>query len=222
MDIQTLISIASARGIDLDLGKPRDGYEIPAAHLSGPRRRAVEPPNGTSGDQKPITIPGVYSALGRQSAARHIPRWTKSDLGFAMSGASTAATHAFYWCINEDERAGGYLRWRLFEFALELKERQRWPEKLKRARCAGCLALRCSHRYVEDVVSLAMIEGAYPGAFGSLAVRAEWFGLSETHFRRAIGPGYAGVYGKLDNWWRLALSNLKRRLRTDESVAQSC
>jgi hypothetical protein len=138
-----------------------------------------------------------------------------------MTGASPEATNAFYWCINEDERSGNYCRFKLLELALDLRDRDAWPRKLRRGRCSGCMALRCSHHYVEDLVSLALLEGAWPGRVTSDEVRAEWFGLSETHFRRAVGEGYANVYGALENWLRNAMANLRRRLRGEDEIAEA-
>jgi hypothetical protein len=214
VDIGTLISICSARGISLDLGRPR---KIPLAHRRGPKPRVVEADESSP----PRQIPGVFTALGRQSDSRRIPKWTKADLGFAMAGASPEATNAFYWCINEDDRSGNYCRYKLIELALDLRDRQAWPRKLRRGRCAGCMALRCSHHYIEDLVSLALQEGAWPGVVSSDEVRATYFGLSETHFRRALGEGYASVYGALDNWLRNAMANLRRRLNDDDGFAEA-
>ena len=68
-------------------------------------------------------------------------------------------------------------------------------------------------RYVLDLCTLALKEGADPDAFGTEIARALYFGVSERHWRRSVlAAGYHSISARLTNWLNNGLADLGRRL----------
>lgn len=205
MNIEQLYAMASARGMSLDFGKPK--REIPVEHRRPPRRR----PDGT---------PGQLTAQGAQTRTRRAPEWSATDLGHAAQGMPDLFWRALCWCIGSDEQARVYIKAKLLEIAVRRKEIQVWPEAIRRGTCGDCGMLRCSHKYVEDLVTMALLEGAHPQMFASEADRARHFGLSETHWRRIMMVRYYELLTELHRWYNAAEGYIRRRLKEREDAAE--
>ncbi len=204
--IEHLIVLADARGMRIDLGRPKQ-QQVPFAHRHPPRRRAVGEKGPTD-----LGIPGVLSAEGRQSDVRRQARWTASDLAHAAAAMPKDYWAALRWCLAEDQKARHRLKVRLLEHALELKEEHGWPEEVKRGECGKCGLMLSRRKYAQDLVAMALMEGACPRAFQSERDRARWFSLSETHWRRMMMVPYHLVFGELANWYICAWTYIARRL----------
>lgn len=204
MKPEQLLVLASARGIRLDLGRPR--REIPLEHRTPPRRRDVDADCGGRG------IPGVRSAQGKQDRVARAPEWTATDLGFAAAGMPEPMWRALCWAIALEEPSRIYLKRELLAIALRAKERDAWPERAPRGDCSVCGMIRCRHRYVEDLCILALMEAAQPAEFASDVRRASFFGVAEHTWRRHFLGIYASVHEPMQSWYRGALGYLRRRL----------
>lgn len=210
-ELEDLIARAEARGIKLELGKPipeYDDYDY-AAHRRAPRVREL-----VKDEKGKVTsfMPGVETADGRQSRSRRRPRWTAQDYGHAAAGMDPLQWDAIRWNLGMDQAAKHRLKAALILIAIELKERERWPARFRRADCF-CGSTRDQKRYVQDLCTLALLEGYNPQQFGTHGARAEWFGLSESHWRHAIARGYQGLYRHLEGWYLGALEHLRSNLR---------
>ncbi len=212
--LEIAIANANARGLRIDLGKPIREYENYAPHDGQPRRRVV----GKDLEGKLVTIPGVLSAEGRQTRSRRPLGWTHEQLGFAASGMDPLQQSTVLWCLDRDERSKSYVRYELMKLALELKEFARWPTRIRRAECEITGLQRCRDRYVEDLCTLALREGADPPTYASEAARAEWFGVHESHWRRTgIAAGYSVLSQRVTIWFDDGIRYLKSRLRGQPS-----
>lgn len=212
--LEIAIANANARGLRIDLGKPIKEYEDYQEHREPPRRRVV----GTDGQGRAITIPGVLSAEGRQTRSRRPLGWTHEQLGFAASGMDPLHQSTVLWCLDRDERSKMYVKSELLKLALELKEQARWPARIRRAECAITGLQRCRDRYVEDLCTLAMRQGADPPTYASEAARAEWFGLHESNWRRiGLAAGYSVLSQRVTIWFDDGIRYLKSRLRERSS-----
>jgi hypothetical protein len=210
--LEELITRAAARGVRLDLGKPIREFEDYdyAANRTAPRVRDV-----VTDDKGKVTsfIPGVTSAEGRQTRSQQSPRWTAQDYGHAAAGMDDLQWAAIRWCLGQDPDARTRLKSSLILIASHLKEVERWPSSFRRGECA-CGSVRDPKRYILDLCTLALLEGADPQRFGSHGARAHWFGLSESHWRHAIARGYHGLYAHLEGWYNGALQHLRSSLRS--------
>lgn len=195
MKPEQLLVLASARGISLDLGRPRD---IPLAH----RRRAKD----------------GETALGRQTPGRGPRAWTPSDLGLAAAGMPPELWNALCWSIGLDEQSRTYLKNKLFDYAVYLKHRESWPKQVSRGFCAACGMLR-AEKYVEDLCVMAVTEMAHPQLYGTEIVRAQMFGMTERSWGRQLSKPYQAVYGRIQNWYLGGLAHLREKLREHENFA---
>ncbi|MEO8466266.1 MAG: hypothetical protein ABI640_13060 [Gammaproteobacteria bacterium] len=210
--LEMAITKAAARGIRIDLGRPIPEYENYEPHVDPPRRRDVR--RGAGGELLNAGIPGILSAGGRETRSGGALGRKHEEFGFAAAGMDPLQLSAILWCLGMDDRCRTYVRAELFKVAVELKEREHWPPRIRRAECELTGLQRCQNRYVEDLCTLALREGADPHLYGSEGNRALWFGLSERHWRRSgLANGYQGLYGYLSGWYHGGLEYLKQRLR---------
>ena len=209
--LEQAIAKASARGISLDVGRPipeYQDYDYQAHTGAPPRRDRVY----EDGKLKHPGIPGVLSGEGRQTRSRVGRGFTHEQLAFAASTLDPLQLAAVLWCLNLDQPSRVLLKYELLQFALELRERERWPLELRRADCALTGFTR-SPRYVQDLCTIALTEGAEPHTLGTEAARAKYFGLSEKHWRRSgIARGYNAISARLKYWFDEGIDDLRRRL----------
>lgn len=215
MKPEDLLVLASARGIRLDLGERRD---LSMAHMGSPKRRDVRPK--TADDPGDPGIPGVFGALGKQDRPTKEPVWSGKDLALAAAGMPEVYWRALCWCIAVEPVARAYLNIRLMDIAVDLRQREQWPATFRRGQCEQTGLARDQRDYLQDLCTLALREAADPQVYGNELARATWFGLSESHWRRAIARGYQGIYRHLDGWYVSALGYLKYRLQAIDDGAE--
>jgi hypothetical protein len=209
--LELAIARATARGVDLNLGKPIEEYEDYEPHRDPPRRRDVK--HDEAGRLTDPGIPGVCAALGRQTRVALDPPITRHELAYAGAQMDPLELAAVLWCLNEDRTVRAHLKYELLKHALALKESSGWPKKVRRVDCEVTELVRCQWRYVEDLCTLAIREGAAPGSYATEASRAVYFGVTEQYWRRSfLVSGYAAIGARLTNWYRNGLADLSRRL----------
>lgn len=211
--LELALARANALGIDLNLGKPipaYENYDYESHRGAPPRRDVLYREDGTLKDRG---IPGVRSAEGRQTRTAVNRTITRQELAYAGAQMDQLELAAVLWCLNEDGTVRARLKHELLIFAVELKEKERWPKKISRVDCELTGLVRCPYHYVMDLVTLALREGAAPATFATEAARALYFGVSDRHWRRSfLAAGYHAISGKLTNWFRNGLADLGRRL----------
>lgn len=220
MKAEQLLILASARGLRLDLRRPK--RDIPLVHRAAPRRREVIVATADSGGHP--GIPGVFSAEGRQTMSSRAPDWTATDLGFAAGGMPERPWRTLCWAVGLEEQSRAYLKWQLLELALAAKERDHWPPTIKRMTCSmevapgvPCGLLRCKDHYVEDLCQIAVIGIAEPHVLSSEAQRARVFGVAQHTWDRHFSARYHELAGSLSSWFGAAIGYINSRLEEREN-----
>lgn len=208
MKAEQLLILASARGIDLQLSRPK--RDIPLAHRGAPRRRR-EYPGGP-------TIPGVLTAEGKQTRTSRPAEWSARDLAMAAQGMPDISWRALCWVVGQEEPSRVYLKNELFNIAVERKEREAWPASMKRGDCRNCGCLRSTH-YVEDLCALAVAEMARQGMAES--ERATFFGLAEHNWRRHVMTLYYPLYQRGQGWYQDGIRYLQSKLSMRENSTEA-
>jgi hypothetical protein len=213
--IEQAIAKANAQGMQLELGKPQPWYEDYEPHTSRPRRREVvrhlEGPD--KGKLKHPGIPGVLSGEGRQTRSMVARGGKHEELGFAEAGLDQLPLAALCWCLNGEQPSRAILKHQLLLLALELRERDHWPKQVRRADCPVTGFVRCDHRYMQDLCTLALREGKDPWTYSTETNRARFFGISDKHWRRSgIANGYGTLMSQLASWFEQGISDLGRRV----------
>lgn len=86
-----------------------------------------------------------------------------------------------------------------------------WPEKIRRRPC-GCGRLP-AETYHPDLIELAIRELEDPRSYGTQRQRAEWFGLSEPHWKKIMRDPYGVVWNQLSAWYEAGVDHIQRRLK---------
>lgn len=203
MNVERLLVMATARGISIDLGRPKS-RDIPIEHRSRPRPRKEE-------GSKPI--PGVLSAEGRQSRVGDRPFWSSTDLGHAAVGMDKVCWHSLCWCIGLEEVSRVFLKRELMAIADKRAKSEQWPKTIRRGECPVSGFSLSEDRYIEDLCTLALFEGAHPNMVRLESYRARYFGVSERNWGRVLTRHYQGLHSALMSWYGRAEGHLKAALR---------
>jgi hypothetical protein len=214
---EQLLILASVRGIDLGLSRPK--RDIPLEHRGAPRRRDVRPPK-TLGDDDPGDpgIPGLLTAEGKQTRTSKPPEWSARDLALAAKGMPEISWRSLCWVVGNEEQSRVHLKHTLFESALERKEREGWPDAMKRGDCRNCGCLR-STQYVEDLCTLAVNEMASTGM--TEVARAQFFGIAEHNWRRHVVRFYHPLYAQAHGWYQDGIRYLQAKLSLRENSSEA-
>lgn len=218
MKAENLLVIASSRGMRLELSRPK--RDIPYAHKRPPRRRDVVP--ATPDKPGNPGIPGVLTGEGRQTRTSKEPEWLPSDLGFACSGMPDRQWRVLCWAVALEESSRAWLKGELLMTAVEIKDREGWPDEIKRGSCPLEIApgVRCgaqrTRRYLEDLVELALIEVAEPHRFDFETVRARWFGVQQHTWDRHVSAHYQAIARRPKAWFKRAIRYINWRLESRE------
>ena len=207
MKAEQLLILASVRGIDLGLSRPK--REIPLEHRGPPRRRKEHPDDPG--------IPGVLSAQGRQTRSAREREWSARDLAIAAQGMPDTPWRALCWVVGQEEPSRVYLKGQLLIHAVERKERERWPDTMKRGDCPNCRCNR-SQNYVEDLCTLAVAEMAR----GMTELeRGQFFGLADHNWRRHVLRMYQPLYVIAHGWYQDGIRYLQSRLNLRENSTEA-
>ena len=208
MKAEQLLILASARGIDLGLSRPK--RDIPPEHRGPPRRRKEHPDDPG--------IPGVLTAEGKQTRTSRAPEWSARELAMAAQGMPDTSWRALCWVVGQEEQSRMHLKYTLLQLAVERKERESWPDRMKRGDCQDCGCLR-STSYVEDLCTLAVAEMATQGM--TEIARAQFFGLAEHNWRRHVMRLYQPLYQHAQGWYQDGIRYLQSRLNVRENSTEA-
>lgn len=219
MKAEQLLVLASARGMRLELARPR--RDIPWIHRGPPRRRDVVP--ATEDSPGHPGIPGVMSGEGRQTRTAKAPEWGATDLGFACAGMPEAQWRTLCWAIALEESARAWLKAQLLIMAVEFKERDRWPDSFKRGACTmelrpgvRCGAQRRCDRYLEDLCEIALVELAEPVLYEADTRKAALFGVAAHTWQRHLDDRYQELGIRARSWFASAIAYINGRLHERE------
>lgn len=166
----------------------------------------------------PRPVHGHGNVTGTQTRVARLPQYSSRELALAAMDMDRKQWAALCWCWGLDQQSRPTVHAHLLSRAAHFKETEHWPATIKRGHCPidKCGAARCSHRYLEDFVVLALLEGAHPNEFGTESMRARFFGITEQGWRRQISKLYRAVSAELENLVLGGVSHMRRRLRGDD------
>ena len=111
-----------------------------------------------------------------------------------------------------------HLKSQLLIHAVERKERERWPDTMKRGDCPNCRCIR-SQNYVEDLCTLAVTEMGKQGM--TELERAQFFGLADHNWRRHVMKRYQPLYMTAHGWYQDGIRYLQSRLNLRENSTEA-
>lgn len=155
-------------------------------------------------------LPSIRSAIGRDhrrvsTTARH------EAAADALSNMPKRSWQALQTAIGADMGARDAVIARLMKEAWRSQQRDPfWPANLNRRPCRCRRA--ASANYTEDLVQLAVLQLEDPFRFATHDARANWFGLSNAHWRRAAQAPYELLSGRVWHWYHAGIGHIERRL----------
>lgn len=193
MKAEQLLLMATARGINLDLGRPK--------------RDAPSMVTRTNGE---------LTARGTPTRSARPPEWSPREIGMAAQGMPDVSWRALCWVIGDEPRSRVYLKGALESYAADLSERECWPDRMPRGYCGDCGCARDAMRYVEDMCALAVIEIAKPSLYSSEARRAEFFAVQEHTWTRHLSRRYQPLFERANGWYSEGVRYIQRRLNESQ------
>jgi hypothetical protein len=127
------------------------------------------------------------------------------------AGMSKADWHAILWTISLDPESQKFLTSALGREIDRSQQRDKfWPTNLRRQACdCGRVA---SDDYTKDLARLALMELATPHLFSTHRQRANWFGLSQQHWRQTMLKAYAVPVTLCFQWFGNGCAHIARQL----------
>lgn len=142
------------------------------------------------------------------------PEWTVREAAMACKGLEKRFYHAVLFTYAGDESVRSPLKWALWEWAIEQREREEWPTHVVTA--SG------SVKYMEKLVTLWLCEVRQPWRFTQKPnepnMRRVVMEVSEPVWRRKLSPVYEAVGTEFLSWLDIARGHINRRLREPEHV----
>jgi hypothetical protein len=144
------------------------------------------------------------------------PEWTVREAAIACKGLEERFYHAILFTFAGDESVRSSLKWKLWEWALERREKEDWPVRVVTA--AG------PQKYMEKLVELWLCEVRQPWRFTQKPnkpnLRRVVMDVSEPTWRRNLSPVYEAIGTEFLNWRDIAVSHINRRVREPEGVVE--
>jgi hypothetical protein len=203
MKAEELISLASARGIDL----------VQAARLGGqpPAADTVRIRNAAGRYFTALRQRSGLEAQGRGSPSHERPGWTLAELAQAAAGVSRVHFMAACYSLAGD-RSVYWKLWEALHFtALRLRTRNNWPKQIRDAEGAPIF-------YLEQLVQLILDEDANAHLFNSApALYAIYLRIDEQTWRRAVFERFDAVKLRYLGWIDQAMRTMQPRLEESET-----
>lgn len=154
--------------------------------------------------------PRTTSALGSQTrtASSHSIAEIAAD---ALIGLHERNWHALQCSIGIGEAVRPALTARLERIAYRMKNGERvWRNKIRRRRCV--CGRTASTDYVPDLVELAICHLEQPWTFRYERTRAEWFGLTESHWHAVARRPFDQVAAHIWSWYFAGIGHIQHRI----------
>ncbi len=165
---------------------------------------------GRSVDERVELWPATRSALGKQTfrASSHSIAEIAAD---ALVGMFERNWHALQCSIGVGDTVRPILASRLLRIAYRMKKTERvWPDRIRR-RCCGC-GRAAAADYVPDLVELAIRHLEDPFFYRHNRVRAEWFGLAESHWHAVARRPFDQVAVHVWSWYYAGIGHIQHRI----------
>jgi len=204
MTAEEILGILVGKGFLVNVGQMSEDRRPPR------RRPPADDEAATDRHEKGET------AHGRSSRSRK-PAITQTEFASdCLVGMPARYWEAIQVATGADTRARHKVTARLLNVVSRSMDRDGvmprgiWPDKLRRRPCTcGRLPADAYHL---DLIELAIRELEDPGTYSIHRQRAEWFGLSEQHWRKMMRQPYGVVWGELQGWFENGISHIERRL----------
>ena len=165
---------------------------------------------GRSKDEQIELWPSTRSALGKQKiqASRH----SIADIAVdALLGMFDRNWHALQCSIGVGEAVRPILVGRLTRIANRMKKEERiWPNRIRR-QCCLCGRAPAAD-YVPDLVELAVRHLEDPYNYRHHKTRAEWFGMSESHWHAVARRPFDQTAAHVWSWYYAGIGHIQHRI----------
>ena len=165
---------------------------------------------GRSIDEQIELWPATRSALGKQKI--QISRYSIAAVAVdALLGMFDRNWHALQLSIGVGEAVRPILVRRLIRTANRMKNEERiWPNRIRR-RCCPC-GRAPAPDYVLDLVELAVRHLEDPYNYRHQRTRAEWFGISESHWHAVARRPFDQTAAHVWSWYYAGIGHIQHRI----------
>lgn len=130
---------------------------------------------------------------------------------YAVSGMPRFEWAALRWAISEEADAYEQLHGTLLKLARRSYGRDPfWPRTVRRKWRLG--ERIPAGDYVPDLVTLTLLELRWPNTYSTHTQRADWFGLSPSHWRIKIDEPYATLQSQAFLWFGGGCTHIANRI----------
>lgn len=148
-------------------------------------------------------------AAGTNTRTIRPPQWSHAECALAAQGMVEKYWQAMRYVYALDDSVFHSLSTRLWEWALEKREREKWPNTV----------LDNGHqqiRYMRDLVYMMLFEVRRPSAFLQPGTKATMMNVTERIWDKKLSPVYAAVWHEFEIWLAIAHGHMQRRLNDED------
>lgn len=161
------------------------------------------------------------AAAGKNTRSTRAPQWSHAECAQAAQGLAEKYWQAMRYVYALDDSVFHTLSLALWEWALEKREREKWPQKVVDLTGA-------ESRYMRDLVDMHMLEVRVPSRFVSLGpeaadIRQILMNVTERVWDRRLKPVYAAIGHEFEIWLSIGRGHMAFKMRDEqtEEVAHS-
>jgi len=170
--------------------------------------------SGEIGDEQIATMARYFgcAAAGTNTRSTRAAQWSHAECAQAGQGLDEKYWQAMRYTYALDDSVFHSLSTRLWEWALEKRERVHWPYTI--------IDNGGQHvRYMRDLVYVFMLEARRPSVFirpEGQSLRAALMNTTERIWDKRLSPIYAAIGHEFEIWLAIGHGHMQRRL-TEES-----
>lgn len=194
----------------LDFGRPDPIIMAAREEKVGKKRCQNWRLLGRAVDEHVELLPATPSALGKQSrsSSKHSIQEVAAD---ALIGMYERNWHALQCSIGIGESVRPALVSRLERIAYRTQKHERiWPSRIRRRKCQ--CGRSAAADYVPDLVELAVRHLEEPFELRHQKTRAEWFGLTESHWHAVARRPFDQVAAHVWAWYYAGIGHIQHRI----------
>lgn len=151
------------------------------------------------------------TADGRQSRPKSKGGSLHETAAELVAGMPDIEWAAILWVIDDDRPSYKSLYGKLHSYANHsVKVDRFWPATVRRARSKEGRAP--AEDYTLDLIHLALLELQSPGRYSTHGSRADWFGLSQQHWRRIMDRPYGVLQSRTFTWFGGGCGHIAKRI----------
>lgn len=150
------------------------------------------------------------AAAGKNTRSTRAPQWSHAECAQAGQGLADKYWQAMRYVYALDDSVFHTLSLSLWEWALERRERERWPHRI--VTLAGVEA-----RYMRDLVDMHMVEIRAPSRFVRMApdavdIRQVLMNVTERVWEKRLKPVYSAIGHEFEVWLSIAHGHMQHRM----------